>query len=314
MPLSPRDAAKSAAARLSLLLRPPARRHRGRVLAVTFHRVLPDDAPPGAPMANLAVRQSDFRRILSFLARRYEPLSPAGFAAGRIPPDRPSLLVTFDDGWADNHAFALPVLRDLGIPAVVFLATGAVVDRTPFWWQPLAALDPPPCIESLKSLPPDVLEARAADALKTLGLSPDAFRHHFLSPAQIADMASSGLVFFGLHGHRHAILPALSPAAARADLARNRGHLARIVPPAAFLPLLAWPNGDPRTDLDLPALGLRAAFSTRRGTFADPWQKDPFFAEPWQNPASPLWRLPRNNIDRRLAATPALYPWLLHRA
>ena len=312
MPLSPRDAAKSAAARLALALRPPARRHRGRILAVTFHRVLPDDAPPGGPMANLAVRQSDFRRILAFLARRYAPLSPAGFAAGRIPPDRPSLLVTFDDGWADNHAHALPVLRALGIPAIVFLATGAVADRTPFWWQPLAALDPPPDVESLKTLPPDALEARAAAALAAL--PPDSFRRDFLTPPQIAEMAATGLFCFGLHGHRHAILPALSPAAARADLARNRDHLARIVPPAALLPLLAWPNGDPRTDLDLPALGLRAAFSTRRGTFANPWQKDPFFAEPWQNPSSPLWHLPRNNVDRRLAATPALYPWLLLRA
>ena len=52
----------------------------------------------------------------------------------------------------------------------------------------------------------------------------------------------------------------------------------------------------------LASLGLRAAFSTRRGL------------APHRPPAAALWSLPRNNVDRRLAETPALWPWLLAKA
>lgn len=50
--------------------------------------------------------------------RRYEPTA-----------DRPAVAVTFDDGFADNHEFALPILAEAKIPAVFFLTTGLLDDR-----------------------------------------------------------------------------------------------------------------------------------------------------------------------------------------
>ena len=45
-----------------------------------------------------------------------------GFLRGEPLPDK-SLLITFDDGYLDNYVHAYPVLRRLGLHAVIFLVT-----------------------------------------------------------------------------------------------------------------------------------------------------------------------------------------------
>ena len=44
-------------------------------------------------------------------------------------------LITFDDGYRDNHDAAWPVLRAQGLPAVLFVATGCIGSAEPFWWD-----------------------------------------------------------------------------------------------------------------------------------------------------------------------------------
>jgi len=273
------------------------RLHAGRVVILTFHRVRPGDGEDTVrPMRNLEVPVGDFRRILTSLRERYEPLALSDWIGRTTPPDRASFIVTFDDGWADNLEYAFPVLRELGIPATIFLATGAVHDRVPFWWQlPDLADDE---IERLKHEPPHLLEARlAADPAATW----QERNGDFLTWAQIAELGRSGLVTFGPHGHRHALLTALSRAEALEDI-RHCWALLKEHVPAALVPVLAWPNGNARQDLDvaLEELGLRAALGTRRGA-ATTVAKD-------------RWDLPRNNVDYLVARAPELLPWLLLRA
>lgn len=46
--------------------------------------------------------------------------------------ERPSVVLTFDDGFDDVHANAWPLLRERGLPFTVYLASG-YVDRTMVW-------------------------------------------------------------------------------------------------------------------------------------------------------------------------------------
>ncbi|KQP42730.1 polysaccharide deacetylase [Methylobacterium sp. Leaf104] len=92
-------------------------------------------------------RQERFARQLRFLARhgtfvtadRAADLVARGEAAqGR------SFLVSFDDGYADTHAVALPVLRSLGVPAILFLVSDWIdappdADRAGYMDRPAVA-------------------------------------------------------------------------------------------------------------------------------------------------------------------------------
>ncbi len=275
------------------------RLHGGKLVVLTFHRVRPGgDDPRTRAMRTLDAPVDDFRRLLVWMRERYEPLALRDWLERPTPPARPSFAVTFDDGWADNGEHAFPVLRELGIPATIFLATGAVEERLPFWWQLPGLSDAE--IELLKHRSPRWLEARLAE-------HPEFRKIHaadFLTWDQIREMGRSGLVHFGAHGHRHVLLDLLDRAEAAEDVRRCWTLLNQHVP-EALVPALAWPNGNARADLaaELEALGLRAAFGTGRGRVGAAGAA-----------AAARWNLPRNNVDRQLVGRPELWPWLLMRA
>lgn len=48
------------------------------------------------------------------------------------------MLLTFDDGYRDNYEIAYPLLREHGLTATFFIATGFVDDPRATWWDELA--------------------------------------------------------------------------------------------------------------------------------------------------------------------------------
>lgn len=282
---------KSAAGRAYAAAGGLRRQHKGRLVILTFHRIRPDgESAAGRPMRNLEVAVSDFRRMLCWMRDRYRPLALADWLEQGAPPEGTSFAVTFDDGWADNFDVAFPVLRELGISATVFVSTDAVENRVPFWWQTAGLPDEE--IEGRKASPPGTIGGR--DAV-------EAAAREFLTWEQIREMGASGLVRFGPHGHRHMLLDSVSREEALADI-RTCWELLQQRIPERCLPMLAWPNGNAREELgaELAAMGLHAAAGTGRGAAG--------------TVDDTRWNLPRNNVDRRLAATPGLWPWLLLRA
>lgn len=103
-----------------------------RVLIVSYHRVTHDyQASAQEGLASLLVSSSTLRLQLAQLARTRELVSLAD--AQRVlaaPPSRGAsrdvVSVTFDDGYADLHGVALPILAELRLPATAFVVTGYV--------------------------------------------------------------------------------------------------------------------------------------------------------------------------------------------
>ncbi len=119
--------------------------HRGRVLILAYHRVLPGDRLADyAVEPGMYVTDSTFSHHLRFLKAHYDILSMqewlASWSNGGLHPRGRYCLITFDDGWRDNFQFAFPILRDFRIPATIFLATGFIGTQEWFWTEKVTYL------------------------------------------------------------------------------------------------------------------------------------------------------------------------------
>ena len=104
-------------------------------LVLMYHRVT---APPRDPW-RLAVTPEHFAQHLEVIRRvgrpqRLRDLTRA-LATGR--PPRRGIVLTLDDGYADNLLEARPLLEKHDVPATVFVAAGCVGRAQGFWWDQL---------------------------------------------------------------------------------------------------------------------------------------------------------------------------------
>lgn len=202
-----------------------------------FHRVLTEQDPRWASCdPDYTLEAGLLERCLAFFRRHYNVVSADEVLAARrndTPlPDR-ALLITFDDGWADNHAHALPRLRAAGMPALLF-AVADVVDRDePFFQERLIAafrlgriripallsaladaghpLSPAPAdsidglrkvVAALEALSPS---QRAQVLAPFAGAMDDGVRQ-MLTRTELRELAAGG-VAIGVHGKTHTPMP-----------------------------------------------------------------------------------------------------------
>jgi len=106
------------------------RRRQGRapIMVLFYHRIA-DSQPNDWTASN-----GTFARQIKWLKRRFDMVSLAEaqrrIRAGRN--DTPCVSITFDDGYADNCARALPLLISERIPCTYFVATRNILEGTPF--------------------------------------------------------------------------------------------------------------------------------------------------------------------------------------
>lgn len=90
----------------------------------------------------LSVTPSHFAEHLKILQQHAHPMRLQQLSRALLDgnlPDR-SVVVTFDDGYADNLYNAKPLLERYGIPATVFVTTGYIGHKREFWWDELDRL------------------------------------------------------------------------------------------------------------------------------------------------------------------------------
>jgi peptidoglycan/xylan/chitin deacetylase (PgdA/CDA1 family) len=143
---------------------------------ICYHRVADD-------RDRLAVATSAFRaQMEAILALHVEPIGLpevlplfAAEAVGRY------ICVTFDDGYRDNLENAVPVLRELGIPATIFIPTAAVGGTAHLYWY--------------ETQPP------------------------LLDWADLSQLSRDELISIGAHTRRHPALPSLPDDVAWSEIA-----------------------------------------------------------------------------------------------
>lgn len=292
----------------------------GRLVVLIYHRVRPvrDEMFPDE------VETGVFREQMRLLRDHVTPLplreAIVKLGKGTLPSR--ACAVTFDDGYADNAKIALPILKECGVPATFFVATG-FLDGGRMWNDsvieairraPAGTLDLSRLGMSIHQLAgPDSRRAAALALIRTIKHLPLDERQSkvdglcellqlelpndlMMTGAQVRELADAGMEIGG-HTVHHPVLRTLDDVQAREEIVRNRAELERIIgaPVAGF----AYPNGRPKQDYTqrdrelVEALGFEYAVSTARGCAhraSDPFQLPRF--TPWdRTPARWLARL-----------------------
>jgi peptidoglycan/xylan/chitin deacetylase (PgdA/CDA1 family) len=151
---------------------------RERLLLLGYHRVMPIETAHRGDVELVSATPEEFAWQMQYLRQRFEPVTFAQIAdaldgTGILP--KRAVAVTFDDGFADVHEHAFPILRRSAMPATVFVSTGYVDRPQPFWFDLVAWLlrhAPPrsvgivPGVEAMPGADND--ESRAAAMYATL--------------------------------------------------------------------------------------------------------------------------------------------------
>jgi methionyl-tRNA formyltransferase/peptidoglycan/xylan/chitin deacetylase (PgdA/CDA1 family) len=93
-----------------------------RVKVLLYHRVS-DEARD-----NLTVGVGQFERHMALIRRHCHPVSIEEVMSWDSVPrsSKPQVCITFDDGYLDNYAHAVPILERYQVPAAFFVSTGIV--------------------------------------------------------------------------------------------------------------------------------------------------------------------------------------------
>lgn len=266
-----------------------------RLSIVLFHRVLsePDSIFPDE------MHRTQFDAICGWLAQWYRVL-PLDLAVEKLAqgtlPER-ALSITFDDGYADNHDVAMPILQSHGLSATFFIARG-FLDGGRMWNDTV--------VESVRGCQKEVLDlsgldlgcdaempltapqerrqlaVRLLNAIKYLEperrlatVSTIAERsaaalpgNLMMSSGQLRAMADAGMQI-GAHTMTHPILSRLSDAEARREISNSKSQLEELL--GRSVSLFAYPNGKPTVDYTsrdvqlVREAGFKAAVSTAYG-------------------------------------------------
>ncbi|MBW0014547.1 polysaccharide deacetylase family protein [Mycobacterium sp.] len=274
------------------------RRHHDLLAILMFHGV---EDEPLSPACWHVLGRSLFRRQLEYVREHFNvlPLEEAldRLAAGTLPPR--AMAITFDDGTRNLATHAVPVLRELKLPAAVFLATGPMGTDETLWpdrlWLAIArttatdvdltalglgtrSLDGTAhrgeayaaAVERLKELADaeriTVLDEIVGALVRRDGGDGGPFR--MLSWDEAREMASDGLVTLYPHTVTHPILARCSDDKVQREIADSCAALERETGRAPTI--FAYPNGrsqdfDDRAKNVLRARGVRWALATTAG-------------------------------------------------
>jgi peptidoglycan/xylan/chitin deacetylase (PgdA/CDA1 family) len=218
-----------------------------------YHRVLELSPDP----QQMAVQPDYFREHMAWLKKRYHPVTAEEFASHlkrkkKFP--KGTVLVTFDDGYADNVHQALPILEAEGIQALFFIATAFLDTRRELWWDDLERIllgtkVKPNALalhiesekyrydtsqektlwelyyqlqERLRLSPPEVV-ASVVKQLQIWAALPEEGRekNRLMRFEELRQLAGSSYAALGAHTHRHATLGVLGYEAQQQEILQS---------------------------------------------------------------------------------------------
>lgn len=212
------------------------------------------------------------------------PLDDAVVALRSGQLDRPTVAITFDDGFRNNVSVALPVLEEFGLPATIYLTTGLIGTRSTTWagrvthalrstsrarlefaGQDFEFTDLGERVQVnralqrlVKAQAPDCPQHAVAEIERRLGVEVDPdvagdVDFEMLQPEDLVHARKTGLVEFGAHSASHPILSSLDDAQLESEVNGSVRTVAELTQRTCRS--FAFPNGQP-LDYDDRSLDL----------------------------------------------------------
>jgi len=233
------------------------------VLVLMYHRINDD---VGEKLEGLTVSVSNFEEQLLYFKNNFQVL--------KLDEDwnslkKNGLVMTFDDGYADNILNALPLLEKYQIPATIFVTTLNINIQNEFWWDRLV-FDYTSCAESFWL--PDLNEKTfksdrvykditvhvhkmsndakekwflTFEKLNQIAFSPrEEFRS--LTSAELQVLAEHPLITLGIHTHNHYSLGTLTYEDQKEELQLSIAKLSELT--STSIKYLALPHGSYNKD------------------------------------------------------------------
>ncbi len=228
------------------------------------------------PIRSRFLDPARFRTLLERLQSSCDIVPLERLFSDELAPDRFSVALTFDDGYANNLVNALPILEDLELPATFFLTAIALHGRD-LLWPDVVDLAPEVVKASIvisderwelkprRGLVSSVTGASLKQRCKTAdapftravvdhlapivhnGLQSERHLWRQLTVDEIRILAASKLVEVGCHGLTHTNLLAMPEERAEEELRQSRAFLEQLIDRPVTS--LSWPDGAYSRDL-----------------------------------------------------------------
>ncbi len=264
----------------------------GRLSILTYHSVLEKDDPlcPGS------ISVGDFDNLICFLSNNFN-LIPLEQAVDLLVLEKlPSraVVLTFDDGYANNYDVALPILQKHKVPATVFIATG-FLDGGIMWNDSIIEvfrryksdsinlneislgeysltnsleryIATQKVISLLKYVEPEKRLNKVRELVEFCKVNLPI--NLMMTSEQVVKMSASGIAIGG-HTVNHPILSKINDDQAWSEITDGKNKLETLI--NGKVNLFAYPNGKPDVDYNLrhatmlSKAGFKAAVSTEWG-------------------------------------------------
>lgn len=271
-----------------------------KLWVLMYHRILPkEDKRFNLEEPGMIVTPDTFAMHMREIKRHFDVISLSDWVnlkqQGKPLPQK-ACAVTFDDGWADNYEFALPILKSTNTPATLFAVAEKIGTNFQFWPNSILALllmgftaelNRHPLfaevtahlgeshktvdreyaaayIHRLKSFSDNEIFSALAD-IQSEKLLAGQLPNALMSWEQLNAMQASGLVVIGSHTCNHMRLSVdLDAQQMQYEIERSKKILEQQL--TTSTDLFCFPNGDyNEAALHLVKTSYKAAVTTRRG-------------------------------------------------
>ena len=222
-------------------------------LVLLYHRVCELDRDP----YGIVVHPDRFAQQCDVLRKR-DDIVPLEETSGT----RRQIVITFDDGYADNWGEACRILGAAGLPATFFITAGRIGDRTEVWWDCLEQIvlggeSAAECIDvaiggrrlwadvrsqsarerahlalywRLRRLRPSAIEPILTEIAEQLGVRPDhRDTHRWMTADELRALSATPGVHVGAHTLTHPVLATLPADDQWQEIEGSRQQLERLL-------------------------------------------------------------------------------------